>query len=114
MPEYNDNIRENAPVLFITNIGAFYSKLYDIKKHPYYPLMYDSWNPKQKQYYYSHNGNKEEKINSVVGIMKELGFEDCEEIPSPEIEELTDEELKTIDVLDDMAMLSDLVSSKKA
>ena len=101
-------------VLFITNIGAFYSKLYDIKKHPYYPLMYDSWNPKQKQYYYSHNGNKEEKINSVVGIMKELGFDNCEEIPSPEIEELTDEELKTIDVLDDMAMLSDLVSSKKS
>ena len=30
------------------------------------------------------------------------------------IEELTDEELKNIDVLDDMAMLSDLVSSKKA
>lgn len=101
-------------VLFITNIGAFYSKLYDIKKHPYYPLMYDSWNPKQKQYYYSHNGNKEEDTNSVVGIMKELGFENCEEIPSPEIEELTDEELKNIDVMDDMAMLSDLVSSKKA
>ena len=36
------------------------------------------------------------------------------EIPSPEIEELTDEELKNIDVMDDMAMLSDLVSSKKA
>ncbi len=46
--------------------------------------------------------------------MKELGFDNCEEIPSPEIEELTDEELKTIDVLDDMAMLSDLVSSKKS
>ena len=46
--------------------------------------------------------------------MKELGFDNCEEIPSPEIEELTNEELKTIDVLDDIAMLSDLVSSTKA
>ena len=86
-------------VMFITNIGAFYSKLYDITKHPYYPLMYDSWKPETKKYFYSHNGNKMDEEEELDNIMKELGFEDYKVVPSPKIEEMTQEELKQIDVM---------------
>lgn len=100
-------------VMFITNIGAFYSKLYDIKKHPYYPLMYDSWNPETKKYFYSHNGNKpEDEKEELENIMRELGFEDFEEIPTPKIEEMTQEELKNIDVMS-IATAKDLIINKK-
>lgn len=99
-------------VMFITNIGAFYSKLYDITKHPYYPLMYDSWKPETKKYFYSHNGNKMDEEEEIDTIMRELGFEDYEVIPSPKIEEMTKEELKQIDVMS-IAIPSELITTSQ-
>ena len=100
-------------VMFISNIGAFFSKLYDIKKHPYYPLMYDSWVPETKKYFYDHNGNKSDNEDEELeNIMKELGFDDYSVIPNPKIEEISDSELKQIDVMD-IAIPDELIGSSQ-
>ncbi len=100
-------------VMFISNIGAFFSKLYDIKKHPYYPLMYDSWVPETKKYFYDHNGNKSDNEDEELeNIMKELGFDNYSVIPNPKIEEISDSELKQIDVMD-IAIPDELIGSSQ-
>lgn len=96
-------------VMFISNIGAFYSKLYDLKKHPYYPIMYDSWVPETKKYFYDHNGNKpSDEEEELENIMSELGFEDYKVIPSPKIEEISQKEIKQLDIMK-IATTSDLI-----
>ena len=87
-------------VMLISNIGTFASNLYDIKKHPYYPLMYDSWKPETKKYLYQHDGNKSDEDEEFTDIMHALGFENCEEMPEPELIDMSAEELDNIPVGD--------------
>ena len=46
-------------MLFIANIGAFYSQLYDLTKHPDYKYIYEPWRDAEtKQWKYIHNPNE--------------------------------------------------------
>ena len=51
-------IEKGHCVLFIANIGAFYSQLYDLTKHPDYKYIYEPWRDAEtKQWKYVHNPN---------------------------------------------------------
>lgn len=53
-------IEKGYCVMFIANIGAFYSKLYDLTKHPNYKYIYEPWrNDETSEYLYIHNPMKE-------------------------------------------------------
>ena len=75
--------------------------------------MYDSWVPETKKYFYDHNGNKSDNEDEELeNIMKELGFDDYSVIPNPKIEEISDSELKQIDVMD-IAIPDELIGSSQ-
>lgn len=85
-------------ILFITNIGAFYSKLYDIKKHPYYPDMYDSWDKSTIKNKYKHSLKKFKTEDAELkDIFSSLGFKNFQVLPTPTIEEMTSEDLKNLE-----------------
>lgn len=53
-------IEKGYCVLFVANVGAFYSKLYDLSKHPNYQYIYEPWrNEETKEFMYNHNPNAE-------------------------------------------------------
>lgn len=52
-------IEKGHCVLFIANIGAFYSQLYDLTKHHDYKYIYEPWRDAEtKQWKYIHNPNE--------------------------------------------------------
>lgn len=84
-------------VLFIANIGAFYSKLYDLTKHPNYQYVYEPWRDEEtKQWKYEHQPNKmtdiEPSSKQVEALMKQLFGNNCVvKFEADNIEELADE-----------------------
>lgn len=86
-------------VLFISNIGAFCSNVYDIKTHPYYSYMYDSWEKeKTKKNLYVHNlSNNQTEDEKLMDKLLALGFSECKVLPIPTIKEITFNEITQLE-----------------
>lgn len=82
-------------IVLIPNVGVFFSDLYDIKVHPYYKFMYDSWNKDTKKNIYIHNpkGTKEDEISEIFSL---IGIKNCKVIPKCKFETVNEKELEKI------------------
>lgn len=93
------NLGFGKAVILISNFGAFYSELYDIKKHPWYSQMYDSWDEERSgKYRYEYKGNtfknNEEKLNS---LLSEMGFSNFKVLPQINMKSVSEEEIKALE-----------------
>lgn len=93
------NLGFGNAVVIISNIGAFFSKLYDIKKHPWYPYMYDSWDEERsKKYLYKYDANNfNSEDDKLSNSLSEMGFSKFKIIPRINMQSVTDEELKAME-----------------
>lgn len=106
------NLGVGKCVVFISNIGAFYSNVYDIHTHPYYNLMYDSWNKeKTKQNLYVHNVSNSQTEDDLSNKLSALGFSEFEMLPTPTIESITDEEISQLE--NNLYLPEELLANKK-
>lgn len=75
-------IEKGHCVMFIANVGAFYSPLYDLTKHPNYQYIYEPWRSDEtKQWLYIHKPNEEieEKQESkMLSALKQIFGKGCE------------------------------------
>lgn len=99
-------------VMFIANIGAFYSKLYDLTKHQNYKYIYEPWNSdKTEQYLYIHNPNKNKDDKTLSSKTLKLFNQLIGNAPQQYINE---NEINVEDVLDieenDIVLLDDFIS----
>lgn len=81
--------------MFISTVGAFYSKLYDLSKHPNYINLYEPWY-ENKDKIYNHKIELEQQKNSNYKLLCELGLEFAVPIDKPKIENVNKNELKTL------------------
>lgn len=82
-------------VLFISTIGAFYSKLYNLKQHPNYGDLYDSWR-NNKENLYDHKRELEYQENSNYKLLFDSGLSFAKPIDNLKIEEVDKNELKEL------------------
>lgn len=98
-------------VMFIANIGAFYSKLYDLTKHPNYKYIYEPWKAEETgQYLYVHNpkanDDKDISDDKTLELFKQLFGTDVKEYYDENTINITD--LDNIDT-DNIVLLEDFV-----
>lgn len=86
---------EGYCILFLARIGAFYSKLYDLKKHPYYADLYESWEGNTEKLYDHYTELKYEE-NSNYTMLCECGLNFAKPIIPPKIEKVDQEEIRNI------------------
>ena len=83
-------------VLFISTIGAFYSKLYNLTEHPNYNNLFEPRNP-DKNKLYNHKNELEYKKNSKYKLLFDSGLSFARVIEnSLKIENVDAEELKKL------------------
>lgn len=59
-PDELAKLEKGHCIMWIANIGAFYSKLYDLTKHPNYQYVFEPWRSKETaQWKYDHNPNED-------------------------------------------------------
>lgn len=76
-------IEKGHCVMFIANVGAFYSSLYDLTKHPNYQFIYEPWRSEEtKEWLYIHNPNKDTEDtppeSKMLSCMKQIFGKSCE------------------------------------
>lgn len=82
-------------ILFSATIGAFYSKLYDLKEHPHYSDLYEPWaNNKEKQY--NHKQELDYQKNDSYKLLCDSGLYFARPIKNPQIKEVDNKEIKEI------------------
>ena len=82
-------------ILFISTVGAFYSKLYDLSKHPNYINLYEPWS-ENKEKIYNHKIELEQQKNSNYKLLCELGLGFAVPVDKPKIENVNKNELKAL------------------
>lgn len=82
-------------VLFISTVGAFYSKLYNLKEHPNYSDLYEHWSG-NKDKYYNHKKELEYQENSSYKLLCDSGLSFAKPLNNPKIEKVDKEDLKEI------------------
>ena len=82
-------------ILFIATVGAFYSKLYDLKKHPNYSNLYESWENNVEKIY-DHQKELEYQINSNYTLLYDIGLSFARLIENSKIEKVDSKELKKL------------------
>lgn len=82
-------------VLFISTIGAFYSKLYNLQEHPNYSNLYEPW-LKNNNKLYNHKKELEYQQNSNYQLICDIGLSFAQLIDNLKIEEVDKNELKEI------------------
>lgn len=82
-------------VLFIATVGAFYSKLYNLKKHPNYDLLYEPWS-NNKDKLYDHKKELEYIENSNYKFLVDLGLSFATLIENIKIEQVDNQELNEL------------------
>ena len=80
---------------FISTVGAFYSKLYNLKKHPNYADLYEPWT-NNKEKYYNHKKELKYEENSSYKLLCDSGLDFAIIIENPRIENVDNKELKQI------------------
>ena len=82
-------------VLFISTVGAFYSKLYNLKEHPYYNDLYEPW-LENKQKAYNHKKELEYLENSNYKLLCDSGLFFAKPLKFPKIEIVDNDEIKRV------------------
>jgi len=86
---------EGYCILFIARVGAFYSKLYNLKEHPNYSDLYESWEG-NKEKMYDHFIELKYEENENYSILCECGLNFARPIITPKIEEVNEEEIRNL------------------
>lgn len=82
-------------ILFISTVGAFYSKLYDLKEHPNYSDLYEPWSG-NKEKLYDHKRELEYQENSNYKLLSDSGLYFARIIENSKMEKVTKEEIKEL------------------
>lgn len=82
-------------VLFIARVGAFYSKLYDLKSHPNYSELYEPWSGNLEKLY-DHKKELEYQENSDFRLLCDSGLEFARPLEKLKIENVNINELKKL------------------
>ena len=82
-------------VLIISTIGAFYSKLYNLKEHPNYSELYEPWTD-NKEKLYNHKKELEYQENSDYRLLSDSGLSFAKPIERLKIENVDNKELKAL------------------
>lgn len=82
-------------ILFISTVGAFYSKLFNLKEHPNYDDLYEPWTA-NKEKYYDHKKELKYEENSNYKLLCDSGLGFVTIIENPKIENVDNKELKQI------------------
>ena len=82
-------------VLIISTIGAFYSKLYNLSKHPNYSQLYEPWSNNQEKLY-NHKKELEYQENSDYKFLFDSGLSFAIPIKKLKIENVDKKELKIL------------------
>ena len=82
-------------VLFISTIGAFYSKLYNLQEHPNYSNLYEPWlNNNDKLY--NHKSELENNEDSDYKLLFDLGLPFAKPIEEVKIESVDSNEIDNL------------------
>ena len=82
-------------VLFISTIGAFYSKLYSLNEHPNYSNLYEPWQNNIEKLY-NHKRELEYIENSDYKLLYDLGLEFARPMEKIQMEKVNKNELKSL------------------
>lgn len=82
-------------VLFISTVGAFYSKLYNLKEHPNYCNLYEPWG-NNKEKLYDHKKELEYEQNSNYKLLWDVGLDFAKPLENMKIENVNKKELKEL------------------
>lgn len=82
-------------VLFIARVGAFYSKLFDLKSHPNYSELYEPWAHNIEKLY-NHKKELEYQENSNYKLLCDLGLGFARPVEKLKIENVNKNELKKL------------------
>ena len=86
---------EGHCILFIARVGAFYSKLYNLKEHPNYNDLYEAWDGNTDKLY-DHLVELKYENNETYTMLCECGLDYAEPIVTPKIEEVNEDEIKNL------------------
>ena len=82
-------------ILLISTVGAFYSKLYDLTKHPHYTDLYEPWSD-NKEKMYNHKQELEYQEDSNYKLLFDTGLAFAKPVANPKIEGVDKKELKEL------------------
>ena len=78
-----------------STVGAFYSKLYNLKEHPNYSELYEPWG-NNKEKLYNHKKELEYQENSDYRLLFDSGLSYAKPIEKLKIESVDEKELKAL------------------
>lgn len=82
-------------IIFISTVGAFYSKLYNLKEHPNYSDLYEPW-VKNNDKLYDHKQELEYQENSNYKLLSDIGLQFVKPIQNSKIEKVDKQEVKEL------------------
>lgn len=82
-------------VLFISTVGAFFSKLYNLNEHPNYSDLYEPWSG-NKEKLYNHKRELEYLENSSYKLLSDSGLSFAKPVENSKIEKVNEDELKKL------------------
>ena len=82
-------------ILIISTVGAFYSKLYELKEHPNYSDLYEPW-AKNTEKLYDHKRELEYQKNSNYKLLSDSGLYFARPVENSKIEAVDKDELKEL------------------
>ena len=82
-------------VLIISTVGAFYSKLYNLKEHPNYSDLYEPW-ANNSDKLYNHKQELEYQENSNYKLLSDSGLPFARVVENLKIEKVDKIELKEL------------------
>ena len=82
-------------ILILSTIGAFYSKLYNLKEHPNYNNLYEPWSG-NKDKLYNHKKELDIEENSNYTLLVNSGLYYAKPLENFKIQEVDENELRNI------------------
>ena len=82
-------------ILFISTVGAFYSKLYNLQEHPNYSNLYEPWSGNTSKCY-DHKMELEYNEDANYRLLCDSGLYFAKPVKKPKIEAVDKDELKQI------------------
>lgn len=81
--------------MFISTVGAFFSKLYNLNEHPNYSDLYEPWSG-NKEKLYNHKRELEYLENSSYKLLSDSGLSFAKPVENSKIEKVNEDELKKL------------------
>ena len=85
-------LKKGYCILFIANIGAFYSQLYNLKEHPRYKTLYEPWDSQTRDNEYQHDPNvtgSDEASENIQFQLEMMGLPLIKTLPMLTVNEMT-------------------------